>query len=111
MNEVQGITGINFQTGYVISADPQAANTVQVEFPNATLGGAYTSGGIAQYLTNRSNPKVDSLRWYDGDPTDGNITTPTLNHVNGWVNFSPPNFSNTIFNRRFTSSTILSCRG
>src|SRR5882672_2666309 len=48
INEVVGITGINFQTGYVVSADPQAANTVQVEFPNATLGGAYASGGIAQ---------------------------------------------------------------
>jgi len=81
INEVIGITGINFQTGYVVSADPQAANTVQVEFPNATLGGAYVSGGIAQYLTNRSDPTKDSLRFYDGDPTTG---------PNGWVNFSPP---------------------
>jgi hypothetical protein len=90
INEVEGITGINFQTGYVISADPQAANTVQVEFPNATLGGAYASGGIAQYLTNRSDPTKDCIRWYDGDPTDGNIVTPTLNGHKGWVNFCPP---------------------
>jgi hypothetical protein len=90
INEVVGITGINYQTGYVISADPQAANTVQVEFPNAVLGGAYASGGIAQYLTNRSSTTVDSLRWYDGDPTDGNATSPTLNGQNGWVNFAPP---------------------
>ncbi len=90
INEVGGITGINFQTGYVVSADPQAANTVQVEFPYATLGGAYTSGGIAQYLTNRSDTTKDSLRWYDGDPTDGNPTTPTLQTGKGWVNFAPP---------------------
>lgn len=90
INEVNGITGINYQTGYVVSPDPQAANTVQVEFPDATLGGGYTSGGIAQYLTNRSDPTKDCLRWYDGDPTDGNATTPTLNGHLGWVNFAPP---------------------
>jgi len=90
INEVNGITGINFQTGYVVSPNPQAANTVQVEFPNATLGGAYISGGIAQYLTNRSDVTKDCIRWYDGDPTDGNATTPTLNGHKGWVNFAPP---------------------
>lgn len=90
INEVGGITGINFQTGYVVSADPQAANTVQVEFPNATLGGAYTSGGIAQYLTNRSDVTRDCIRWYDGDPTNGNLATPVLNGHKGWVNFCPP---------------------
>lgn len=87
-NEVQGITGINFQTGYVTAViDP---NTVTVEFPTATLGGAYTSGGIAQYLTNRSDTTKDCIRWYDGDPTNGNATTPTLNGQLGWVNFCPP---------------------
>ncbi len=90
VNEVQGITGINFQTGYVTSADPQAANTVRVTFPFATLGGAYTTGGIAQYLTNRSDTTVDCLRFYDGDPTNTNPTTPVLNGVRGWVNFAPP---------------------
>ncbi len=90
INEVGGITGINFQTGYVVSADPQAANAVQVEFPNATLGGAYTVGGIAQYLTNRSDTTKDCIRFYDGDPTNGNVTTPTLNGTKGWVNFMPP---------------------
>ena len=90
INEVGGITGINFQTGYVVSANPQAANTVQVKFPNATLGGAYTSGGIAQYLTNRSDITKDGIRWYDGDPTNGSATTPTLNGRLGWVNFAPP---------------------
>lgn len=88
INEVGGITGINFQTGYVIAViDP---NTVTVEFPNATLGGAYTSGGIAQYLTNRSDTTKDCLRWYDGDPTNGNVTTPGFTTGKGWVNFAPP---------------------
>lgn len=88
INEVGGITGINYQTGYVIAVID--ANTVQVEFPNATLGGAYTSGGIAQYLTNRADPTKDSLRFYDGDPTNGSATAPALTGVNGWVNFAPP---------------------
>lgn len=90
INEVGGITGINGQTGYVIATPAPAADTIRVEFPLAVLGGAYTSDGIAQYLTNRSDPTKDCLRWYDGDPTNGNATTPTLNGVNGWVNFAPP---------------------
>lgn len=90
VNEVEGITGINFQTGYVVSADPQAANTVQVEFPFATLGGAYTQGGIAQYLTNRADPTLDNIRWYDGDPTEGPIDCLEFALGKGWVNFMPP---------------------
>ncbi len=85
-----GLSGINFQTGYVISANPQAANVVRVEFPNATLGGAYTNSGIAQYLTSRSDTTKDCLRWFDGDPTNGNTTNPTLVQGRGWVNFMPP---------------------
>ncbi len=95
INEVGGITGINFQTGYVtVVVD---ANTVTVEFPNATLGGAYTSGGIAQYLTNRSDTTKDGLRWYDGDPTDGNVVTPGFLQGRGWVNFAPPLNNITLF--------------
>lgn len=90
INEVNGITGINFQTGYVTSADPQAANLVRVTFPYAILGGAYTSGGIAQYLTNRSDPTKDCIRWYDGDPTNGSILAPGFALGKGWVNFMPP---------------------
>lgn len=90
INEVKGITGINFETGYVTSADPQAANVVRVTFPFAILGGAYTSDGIAQYLTNRSSTTVDSLRWYDGDPTNGVSPYNTLDSGKGWVNFAPP---------------------
>lgn len=89
INEVGGVTGINFQTGYVITVnDP---NNVTVKFPFATLGGVYTVGGIAQYLTsNIPSPQLDCLRWYDGDPTNGNATSPTYINGNGWVNFAPP---------------------
>jgi len=79
INEVVGATGINFQTGYVTTV--VNANTVTVTFPSATLGGAYSSGGIAQYLTNTASPSKDCLRWYDGNPRTGN---------QGWVNFCPP---------------------
>lgn len=86
INEVATTTGINFQTGYVIAVID--ANNVSVEFPNATIATNGT-GGIAQYLTNRSNPLIDNIRFYDGDPTDGNFTNPTLNGIHGWVNFMP----------------------
>jgi len=89
-NEIGGITGINFQTGYVISADPQAPNIVRVEFPNAVLGGVYSTGGISQYLTSMANPTLDCIRWFDGDPTNGNIVTPGFSTGLGWVNFMPP---------------------
>ncbi len=85
---VTGMFGINYQTGYVTAVP--AANQITVELPYATVTGAYTQGGIVQYLTNRFDTTKDSLRWYDGDPTDGNVTTPTLNGNKGWVNFAPP---------------------
>lgn len=88
INEVQGITGINFQTGYVITVVD--VDNVQVEFPIAILGGAYTSDGIAQYLTNRSDITKDCIRWYDGDPTNGSIISPGFLEGAGWVNFTPP---------------------
>jgi hypothetical protein len=88
VNEVLGITGINFQTGYVTAVID--ANTVTVTFPFAILGGAYISSGIAQYLTNRSDITKDSLRFYDGDPTNGSATAPLLTGTKGWVNFAPP---------------------
>lgn len=88
INEVSTTTGINLQTGYVITVVD--ANNVTVKFPNATIASS-GSGGIAQYLTNRSDATKDNLRWYDGDPTvpvsDGNL---------GWVNFSPP-LSNMVY--------------
>lgn len=87
VNEVVTTTGINLQTGYVITVtDP---NNVIVEFPNATIATAGT-GGIAQYLTSRSDVTKDCLRWYDGDPTNGNATSPSFATGKGWVNFCPP---------------------
>jgi hypothetical protein len=86
INEVVGVTGINFQTGYVTAV---AGAVITVTFPNAIIAGARTSGGIVQYLTNRSNTLVDSLRWYDGNPTNGLVPPGFLNGL-GWVNFAPP---------------------
>lgn len=88
VNEVNGITGINFQTGYVTVV--VGVNTVTVTFPFAILGGAYTNGGIAQYLTSNSDATKDCIRWYDGDPTDGAINPPGFVQGKGWVNFMPP---------------------
>ncbi len=94
VNEVKGFataTDINYQTGYVtVVVD---VNTVTVVFPNANIVGAYSSGGIAQYLTNRSDKTKDCLRWYDGDPTNGAVNAPVPSTGFGWVNFAPPIFS------------------
>lgn len=89
INEVVSTTGINWQTGYVTTVTN--ANNVVVEFPNATISTNGT-GGIAQYLTNRSNTSLDCIRFYDGDPTGGQIppAVPTLAGINGWVNYMPP---------------------
>lgn len=87
VNEVVTTTGINLQTGYVVAV--VSANKVTVEFPNATIA-TNGAGGIAQYLTSNADATKDCIRWYDGDPTNGNPTTPTLNGKKGWVNFSPP---------------------
>lgn len=87
VNEVATTTGINFQTGYVTTVTD--ANNVIVTFPNATIA-SNGAGGIAQYLTSRSDTSKDCIRWYDGDPTNGNASTPTLNGGKGWVNFCPP---------------------
>lgn len=88
INEVKGITGINFQTGYVTNV---VGNVVTVTFPFAILGGAYTNNtGMMQYLTNRQDTTKDTLRWYDGDPTNGSAVAPALLKGKGWVNFMPP---------------------
>ncbi len=86
INEVLTTTGINFQTGYVTGVPD--ANTVTVKFPFASLATS-GSGGIAQYLTNRSDVTKDCIRWYDGSPTDGQLP-PTFQPGNGWVNYMPP---------------------
>lgn len=87
INEVVTTTGINLQTGYVITVTD--ANNVVVEFPDATIA-TNGNGGIAQYLTNRSDITKDCIRWYDGDPTDGSSISPLLSGNQGWVNFCPP---------------------
>lgn len=88
INEVTGIVGINWQTGYLTAASP---TVITVVFPSATISGAYISGGIVQYLTNVSNPTEDCIRYYTGSPTNGAADL-TFNFVTGtgWVNFMPP---------------------
>jgi len=86
VNEVKGLTGINNQTGFVTTV--LGLNSFVVDFPNATLGGGWTSGGIVQYLTNTADATKDCIRWYDGDPTDGAGIPSTTGP--GWVNFCPP---------------------
>lgn len=85
INEIVGMTGVNYQTGYVISI--VAGVSVTVEFPNATVAGVWGSGGIVQYLTNRQDTTKDGIRWFDGDPVDVNGSFST---GKGWVNFAPP---------------------
>jgi hypothetical protein len=87
INEVLTTTGINFETGYVIAVID--ANNVTVEFPTAVIATNGT-GGIAQYLTSQAIPTKDCIRWYDGDPTNGNAILPQLTGNEGWVNFMPP---------------------
>ena len=83
INEVVTLIELNGQTGYVTTVVD--ANNIIATFPKLFSSAAYGGGGIAQYLTNRSNPNVDSLRWFDGDPTDGG-NPPTFIQSNGWVN-------------------------
>lgn len=82
---------LNFQTGFVnAAAGAFASRTVDITLPWATLGAGPYGPGIVQYLTNRSSTTKDNLRWYDGDPTNGDFENPILNGRKGWVNFSPP---------------------
>ena len=97
-NEWTGANSItlNFQSGYVTSITAGAntltpANkTLIITLPFATLGVGPYIPGIIQYLTNRSNTTLDCIRWYDGDPTGGTGTIPSLGSNVGWVNFMPP---------------------
>jgi hypothetical protein len=84
------ITGINFQTGYVTAGAAPGAVTITLPFATLAGPGGLTVKGIVQYLTNRSDTTKDCLRFYDGDPTNGNVTNPTLSGTKGWVNFAPP---------------------
>lgn len=72
-NEIRGTTQLNGVTGRVSSITN--ANTFVVAV-NSTGFTAYTSGGIAQYLTSSAaNPDADGIRYY----IDG-----------GFVNYAPP---------------------
>jgi hypothetical protein len=82
---------LNFQTGYVTSAsDPGGNNTLVIKLPNTNLSNDTFVPGIVQYLTNRSDPTKDCIRWYDGDPTAGSPPIPGSSGGPGWVNFCPP---------------------
>lgn len=85
------ITSINYQSGYVtaVSGSP-ASLTVTITLPFAALTVTTYAPGIVQYLTTRSDVTKDCIRWYDGDPTDGVITSPGFKLGSGWVNFMPP---------------------
>lgn len=91
VNEFLGTAGgdatlLNFQTGYVTTA----GDTFTVTFPFANIPAGTYDDGIVQYLTNRSDITKDTIRWYDGDPTNGNSAIPTPSTGLGWVNFMPP---------------------
>ena len=82
---------LNFQTGFVTSVTTVGiVSTVVVRFPFATIPADTYTSGMIQYLTNRSNPAKDCLRWYDGDPTNGDPNNPLFVAGRGWVNFCPP---------------------
>ncbi len=87
INEVDVVTGINFQTGYVTTVTN--ANLVTITFPNATLAAGPGTTGMAQYLTNNSDSTKDCIRWYNGDPVNS-VAAGTFLPNKGWVNFCPP---------------------
>ena len=72
-NEVQGATQINGLTGLVTSIVDVDNFVVNI---NSTAFSAYTTGGIAQYLTSsEASPDADGIRYY----------------INGgFVNYAPP---------------------
>jgi hypothetical protein len=74
LNEVAGMVEINGLTGTVLAIVDADNVTVDIDSSGFT---AYTSGGIAQYLTD-SLAGQDGIRWYDGFGVD-----------RGFVNFMP----------------------
>lgn len=100
INEVDAITGLNYETGFVLAAPAPTATTFRARFPTATIAGGPATTGIVQALTTSCDPDIssttptngrDCVRWYDGDPTSGpNHLPPTPPTGKGWVNFCPP---------------------
>lgn len=84
------VTGINFQSGYIIAGSSPGAITIELPFATLAGPGGATTSGIVQYLTNRSDTTKDTIRWYDGDPTNGSAIAPAPLQGRGWVNFMPP---------------------
>lgn len=85
---------INLLAG-VVTAVVGATRTI--EFTGANIidpatgdPGKVYQGGITQLLTNNSDATKDVIRWYDGDPTNGNPLNPGFINGKGWVNFMPP---------------------
>jgi len=72
---VQGMVEINGLVGLVTAV---GATTITVNI-NSSAFTAYTSGGLAQDLTNKIIAGKDGIKFYDG-PGAGT----------GWVNFAPP---------------------
>ncbi len=85
---------LNFQTGYVTACAPNtsalANKTITITLPNISLTNDIYIPGIIQYLTTRSDPTIDCIRWYDGDPTNQSAVAPDFTPGLGWVNFMPP---------------------
>ena len=102
-NEFTTITGLNFQTGYVLSAPAPTATTFRARFPSAIIAGTSGTGGIVQALTTSCDPDTssttpgntkDCIRWYNGTMVNYPTTQiPSLTDK-GWVNFAPPLTSN-----------------
>lgn len=100
VNEVPApITGLNFQTGYVLAAPAPTATTFRARFPNATIGAGTSSGGIVQALTTSCDPATgstvpgntkDCIRFYNGSPVSASTIPPPYQTGKGWVNFCPP---------------------
>jgi len=82
---------LNGLSGYVTASAPNtpgfATKTITITFPFAAIPVVTYTPGIVQYLTNRSNPAIDCIRWYDGLPTNG---MGGFFEGLGWVNFMPP---------------------
>lgn len=87
INEIGGVTNVNGVSGKITVIDP---NTFSLATPGAA--GAFSSNGIAQYLTNLVAGNGDGIRWYDGDPNffQGKGIAPGSPSGLGWVNFAPP---------------------
>ena len=98
INEVNSVTGLNFQTGFVLGTPAPTATTFRASFPTATIGAGPANTGIVQALTTNCQPDVsstsptsskDCIRWYDGTPVS-KATPPVFSTGFGWVNFCPP---------------------